>query len=404
MFLDKLIERNPEFIKCAVSMHQDGKIPANSYVLDVDTIGKNAAILAEDGKRLGMKVFPMTKQIGRNPAANQVLAKAGLDAFVAVDMSGAYQIHDQGLHIGHLGHLVQTPRSEIDSAVSMRPYYWTVFSKEKAIEISKAAEKQGNQLALLVRIFDEGDIFYMGHEGGFPAKDILEIADYLDVLPNVHFAGITTFPALLFNQEKQQVEATHNLKTLETALAKLQKAGRSSIEVNMPGTTSHIVMDLLASAGATQVEPGHGLTGTTPPHALQDLAELPAVLYVSEISHIHAGQPYCFGGGLYIDPVFPDYDVKILIGSSAQQALEQKLSVTLPPANAIDYYGVVEEQKANTVHIGDTVIFGFRPQAFVTRAYVSAISGISIGQPKVEGVFTSDGREANWFKGGSFGE
>lgn len=404
MFLNKLIERNPEFIKCAVNLHQDGKIPANSYVLDLDTIGKNAAILAEDGKRLGMKVFPMTKQIGRNPAANKVLAKAGLDAFVAVDMSGAYQIHHQGLHIGHLGHLVQTPKAEVNSGVAMRPSYWTAFSKEKAVEISKAAEKQGLQQALMVRIFDEGDTFYMGHEGGFPAEDILEIADYLDSLPNVHFAGITTFPALLYNAKLQKVEPTHNLKTLETTLEKLHRAGRTAIEVNAPGTTSHIVMDMLASAGATQVEPGNGLTGTTPPHALQDLAELPAVLYVSEISHIYLGHPYCFGGGLYIDPVFPDYDIKALIGSSAQQVLEQKLSVTLPPANAIDYYGIVEAQKANTVHIGDTVIFGFRPQAFVTRAYVSAVSGISIGQPKVEGVFTNDGREADWFKGGSFGE
>ncbi len=404
MFLNKLIERNPDFIKCVVDFQQDGKIPANSYVLDLDAIGKNAAILAEDGKRLGMKVFPMTKQIGRNPAANKILAKAGLDAFVAVDMSGAYQIHDQGLHIGHLGHLVQTPRAEIDSAVSMKPAYWTVFSKEKAIEISKAAEKQDVKLALMARIFDEGDIFYMGHEGGFPAKDILEVADMLDALPNVYFAGITTFPALLFNQEKQQVEATHNLKTLETALAKLQKAGRTNMEVNMPGTTSHLVMDLLASAGATQVEPGHGLTGTTPPHALQNLAETPAFLYVTEISHIHAGHPYCFGGGLYIDPVFPDYAVKALVGSGAQQALEQKLSVTLPPANAIDYYGIVEEQKSNAVHIGDTVVFGFRPQVFVTRAYVSAISGISTGRPEVEGVFTSDGRRADWFEEGSFGK
>ena len=404
MFLNKLIERNPDFIKCVVNFQQDGKIPANSYVLDLDTIGENAAILAEDGKRLGMKVFPMTKQIGRNPAVNKVLAKAGLDAFVAVDMSGAYQIHNQGLHIGHLGHLVQTPRAEIDSAVSMKPYFWTIFSKEKALEISKAAEKQNVKLALMARVFDKDDTFYMGHEGGFPAKDILEIADMLDSLPNVYFAGITTFPALLFNQEQQKVEPTHNLKTLEITLEKLHKAGRANIEVNMPGTTSHIVMGLLASAGATQVEPGHGLTGTTPPHAMQNLAEKPAFLYATEISHIHSGHPYCFGGGLYIDPVFPDYDVKALIGSKAEQAFKQKLSVTLPPASAIDYYGIVEEQKSNTVHIGDTVVFGFRPQVFVTRAYVTAISGISSGQPKVEGVFTNDGRKANWFKGGSFGK
>ena len=29
---------------------------------------------------------------------------------------------------------------------------------------------------------------------------------------------------------------------------------------------------------------------------------------------LNAGRAYCFGGGLYIDPVFPDYDVKALVG------------------------------------------------------------------------------------------
>ena len=69
----------------------------------------------------------------------------------------------------------------------------------------------------------------------------------------------------------------------------------------------------LAEAGATQVEPGHGLTGTTPLHAVEDLPELPAVVYVSEVSHLHGGEAYCFGGGLYIDPVFPDYPVKAIV-------------------------------------------------------------------------------------------
>ena len=398
MFLKKLIERNPDFIESVINLHQEGKIPANSYVLDLDMMKKNASILATEGKRLGLKVFPMTKQIGRNPKAIEALSKVGLDAYVAVDMAGALQIFKQGFHIGHLGHLVQTPKGEIDSAVSMDPYYWTVFSKEKAIEISKAAEKQGRQQALMVRIFNEDDIFYMGHEGGFPSESILETADMLDSLPSVYFAGITTFPALLYNVDNQKVEPTHNLKTLEIALQKLCAGGRTSIEVNAPGTTSFSVMELLASFGATQVEPGHGLTGTTPPHALQDLAEMPAILYVTEISHVHLGRPYCFGGGLYIDPVFPDYDVKALIGSGAEQAFKQKISVTLPPANAIDYYGIVKEDGSKKVNIGDTVIFGFRPQAFVTRAYMTAVSGISIGQPIVEGVYTSDGRKTNWPK------
>ena len=393
MFLNRLFQRNPEFIQSAIELHQAGLLPSNSYVLDLDTMQKNAALMAAEGKRLGLKVFPMTKQIGRNPYALVYLAKEGLNAFVAVDMSGALPIHKNGYDIGHLGHLVQIPKAEVETAAAMKPYYWTVFNRENAQAAAGAAQKIGQKQPFLARIFAEGDTFYMGHEGGFHAEEILEVAEYLDGLPGGIFSGITTFPALLYNPETKKVEKTPNMSTLEQTVSKLKKAGREEIEVNAPGTTSTKVMSLLADAGATQVEPGHGLTGTTPLHAVEDLPETPAILYLSEISHKYSGKPYCFGGGLYIDPVFPEYDVRALIGNTPKTAFRQQLSVTIPPANAIDYYGIVSEEGSQNVMVGDSVVFGFRPQAFVTRAYVSAVSGINNEQPKVEGVFTTDGRK-----------
>lgn len=396
MFLNKLIQRNPEFIQSVIELHQAGLLPSNSYVLDLDTIQKNAGLMAAEGKRLGLKVFPMTKQIGRNLCVLNYLAKEGLNAFVAVDMSCALPIHKNGNDIGHLGHLVQIPKAETEIAAAMKPYYWTVFNREKAEAAAGAARKIGHKQPLLARIYAKGDTFYMGHEGGFHAEEILEVADYLDSLPGGIFSGITTFPALLYNPETKKIEKTPNMGTLEKAVSKLKTAGREGIEVNAPGTTSTKVMSLLADVGATQVEPGHGLTGTTPLHAVEDLPEKPAILYVSEISHKYSGKPYCFGGGLYIDPVFPEYDVRALIGNTPKTAFRQQLSVTIPPANAIDYYGIVSEEGSQKVMVGDSVLFGFRPQAFVTRAYVSAVSGINKGQLKVEGVFTANGRKTNW--------
>jgi hypothetical protein len=45
----------------------------------------------------------------------------------------------------------------------------------------------------------------------------------------------------------------------------------------------------------------------------------------------HAGRAYRFGGGLYIDPVFPPYRVRVLVGG-------RLLDAEPPPAEAIDYY------------------------------------------------------------------
>jgi len=155
-------------------------------------------------------------------------------------------------------------------------------------------------------------------------------------------------------------------------------------------------MAALAAAGTTQVEPGHGLTGSTPLHAVRDLPEDPAMLYLSEISHIYNGHPYCFGGGLYIDPVFPPYDVQALVGADPDAALGNAVKATLPPPSAIDYYGILDPNEGKPIRTGDTVIFGFRVQAFVTRAYVVPVSGISKGEPAVEGIWTPHGQKAKW--------
>ena len=74
-----------------------------------------------------------------------------------------------------------------------------------------------------------------------------------------------------------------------------------------------MTLEALAAAGATQVEPGHGLTGTTPLHVSGDLPEAPAVVYLTEVSHLSGEEAFCFGGGLYIDPVFPNYQVKAIV-------------------------------------------------------------------------------------------
>ena len=56
---------------------------------------------------------------------------------------------------------------------------------------------------------------------------------------------------------------TPNLATLEAAAARLRDAGVAEVRVNAPGANSAALFALLAERGATQVEPGHALTGTT---------------------------------------------------------------------------------------------------------------------------------------------
>lgn len=394
MFLDVLMRRNPRFLDAVVALHQDDRLPANTYALDLDTIEANARVLRQEGDRHGLEVFAMAKQMGRAPGFVQAVRAGGIESAVVVDMTCARAVHAAGMPVGHLGHLVQVPRAEAPAAASLRPANWTVFSDDKAAEAAAASRDASREQALLARIQAPEDHFYTGHEGGFPAADVVAVAERLDARDGARFAGITTFPALLYDAASRAVRPTPNLKTLERAASALRDAGAGEVRINAPGTTSSAVFELLASHGATQVEPGHGLTGTTPLHAVRDLVELPACCYVTEVSHHHGGRAYAFGGGLYIDPIFPGYQVRALV---AERPGERRLlDAEIPPPQAIDYYGQLSPGDGPLPATGASVLFGFRPQAFVTRAYVAGVAGAASDEPRVTGIWTSDGREAAW--------
>lgn len=388
MFLQALLQRNPAFVSAAVELHQAGRIPANSYVLDLDTMQANTEITCRRARDLDLTVYAMTKQIGRAPAALDAIAAGGVDGFVAVDMACARPIIRGGHNLGHVGHLVQVARGEAAEAAGMAPDYWTVFSPNKADEAAAAARRHGRTQPLLVRVFDDGDEFYVGHEGGVPLSGLPAMIDHIAALDGATFGGLTTFPALLCDQASRSARITPNMSTLAraAAVARRHRACPSDLQLNAPGTTSAEVLSLLAEAGATQVEPGHGLSGTTPLHASQELLERPAVLYLSEIAHIHQGLPLCFGGGLYIDPVFGDYQVRAVVADDPSEITTAPVPVDMPSPAAIDYYAKLAPEDQRSFREGSTVIFGFRIQAFVTRAFVVGVAGVAEGSPRIAGI------------------
>jgi predicted amino acid racemase len=396
VFLDLLRRRNSSFLDAVIALHQQGAIPANAYALDLDAVRANARAIRHEADRHGLAVLAMTKQVGRAPGFLAAVRAGGIDAGVGVDMEDARRLHAGGLRVGHLGHLVQVPAAEAGAAASLDPVHWTVFSADKAAEAAAASRAAGREQALLARIEAAGDRFYPGHEGGFDAGDVVAVARRLDALDGARFAGVTTFPALLFDPDARAARPTPNLATLARAADRLRAAGFGELAVNAPGTTSSAVLELLARHGATHVEPGHGLIGTTPMHAVDDLVELPAACYVTEVSHLHDGRAYVFGGGLYIDPVFGPYPLRAVVAE--QPGLDQAriLDATIPPPEAIDYYGQLDPGTEPAPRTGATVVFGFRIQAFVTRASVAGIEGAASGSPRVSGIWTSDGREARW--------
>ena len=394
MFLKSLIRRNPEFLEAVVRLHQEGKILPNSYVIDLDVLQRNTRQLVNEAKSKNLVVYAMTKQLGRAPGALDAITAGGVDGYVAVDMDCARPIISNGHHLGHIGHLVQVSRHEASEAARMRPDYWTVFSQNKVEEVAAAAHREAYEQDVLVRVFGDGDEFYAGHEGGVALADLPQMIEHILDLKGVRLAGITTFPGLLFDPETNWARITPNMDTLARA-AEVARRYVDAVQINAPGTTSAAVLDLLANAGATQVEPGHGLTGTTPIHAWHDLDEAPALLYLSEVAHSHQGTPLCYGGGLYVDPVFGDYEATALLAHDPSELNLEPVPAEIPDPSAIDYYTRLHPASGRAVEEGASVVFGFRIQAFVTRARIVGLENVSAGNARVVGCWNSFGQPMN---------
>lgn len=391
MFLEALCRRNPQFILSVVHLHQRGELKPNTYVIDLDTFIKNFKHIKAEADSLNLTIYPMTKQIGRNPVILDLFKQMDCGKVVAVDWMGALQIVASGGEIGHVGHLVQVPKSVTNTIADLNPEVWTVFSYEKASEIDNALTNTNRTQKILIRVWKEGDTFFPGHEGGIPLEQLVENAVRINALPHVRVVGVTSFPCLLYDENKKELDPTQNVDTIVEASEMLKKQGFKIEQVNAPGTTSTVTLKLLAQKGVTHVEPGHGMTGTTPAHAFDDLPEKPAILYLSEVSHSYKGHAYFYGGGLYIDPVFTPYPVKALLGRNADSILRYRFEALLPDPNSIDYYGTIKTE-SSTVKSGDTVLLGFRAQAFHTRARVSVIKKTESGAPKVIGTWDATGR------------
>jgi predicted amino acid racemase len=391
LFLSVLKERNPELLKVSVALHQENRIPANTWVIDLDTIRDNAAALAEAKRQHQLQTYIMTKQHGRNPMVNRVAIQQGLHATVSVDIQCVRNLARYQVPVGHVGHLNQIPKREMDFVVSLRPEVWTVFSVEQAEMISAAAARAGYTQDILMKVYRPGDTFFPGQEGGMPFDRLLDDARKIMALPYVRIVGTVSFPCFRYNTTPEDpAEPTPNLATIVEAAGKLRsELGLEITQINAPANTSSVTFPILKAHGATHVEPGHGLLGTTMLHKFRnDLPERPAYCYVTEITHMYEGMAYAHGGGLFQDIYDPDFGYKALVGRDPDRTLDNEVSWNRID-QIIDYHAPLVE--GDRCKVGDTALFGFRSQMQMTRSWVAVVKGLGQGRPELAGMFDHAG-------------
>jgi len=382
MFLDLLQKRNSSLLQTAFDLHRDGLIEPDTYILDMDALEYNGKAIKAEADKYGIRLYIMTKQFGRNPYIAAELMKLGYDGAVAVDYREAELLYQSGIKLGHVGHLVQVPAHMVERVLNMGPEVITVYSLEKAYEISKAARNMNITQKIMLRIVDENDMILPGQEGGIGTKALLEQTSIILDMPNIELCGLTSFPCFLVDKDQKKIKETHNASTIVQSGRLLEAHfGIKLSQINMPSVTCTSNIGKIAEMGGTHGEPGHGILGTTPIHALIDQVEIPAIVYVSEISHNFDNMSYCYGGGHYRRSQMES----ALVGKDLRSA--DRIDVQIPDSDAIDYY-IGLKKHAN---VGDTAVFSFRSQIFVTRSQVAVVKGISEGKPQVVGIYDSHG-------------
>lgn len=376
MFLERLLSRNAALATTAIRLHQSGDLLANTYLLDLDTVHDNTAALSTACRGAGISAYFMAKQYGRNPDVSRAVIDGGISSAVCVDLQDMEAHTRNQIPIGHVGHLVQPYRGSEDTVISTRPEVVTVFSIDVARRLAVSAAAVGHVQSVLLRVCSPGDQHYFGHGGGIRLDDVEAAGREINAMPGLRVVGVTNFPCLLADPDSHTVRTTYNFTTILKAADRLRSVGINVEQINAPGTTSALTIPDLAAAGATHVEPGSALHGTTPLHVFEeDAPELPAVIYVSEISHLQGDDAYVFAAGYYIDKVLGDYELTALCGRD-DSALEVRHRVDTAPADAIHYYAIIRDARRAGLRVGDTVIFCFRPQVFVTRGRTQALMGL----------------------------
>ena len=381
MFLNLVNRRNRALVDFAIKLHKDGAILPDTYVIDLDAVIQNAKYMSEIANKEEVELYYMLKQIGRNPVVAKAIAEnTNIKKAVVVDYKEALKMMEEDLPLGNVGHLVQIPDALLEKIIYYGTDYITVYSIEKVQQIVCVANRLKKHQKLLLKVIEKDDNIYDGQYGGFHLSDLNDVISIVEASEWVEIGGLTSFPCFLFDG-KENIIPTSNMKTVRKAKEVLEKEGIRPI-LNMPSATCSVTIPEIRKLGGHQGEPGHALTGTTPLHAVLDLPEVPALVYVSEISHNLDGHSYFYGGGYYRRGHFEN--VEVVDGNNVI------FDTVLPLKDeSIDYY--IETKNEHPV--GATVIGSFRTQIFVTRSDLAIVSGLQSGKPHLVGIYDSLGNK-----------
>jgi predicted amino acid racemase len=392
--LASMSKRNPRLIRAAAALHQRAEIPADCYVADLEMICRNARLVKQAADSAGLRVYFEAKEVGRAPAVCRALGEIGFDQAIAIDVEEAYAMHRNGIRVGHVGHLGQIPTGEVQRVVSeLRPEVITVYSLAKAQQIAAAAAAAGREQKLLIRVNGADDVMQPEVFGGTREDEACELVAAIERLDGAAFGGLTTYPGMRFSLKTHSWVPTTNFATMVRVRDTVQRELNLSVgQLNPAGNNCAASLATMAVEGATHCEPGQAFVGGLVANGFVDQPEVPAIAYVSEVTHLWAGKPYFFANSMVANAtigVWNDvyYDsLGATVSRSGTDPLDG-LARTRPQSFAASdptawIYGRLDLGRGVTADVGDTVVCGFRTQVYRSNGgRLAVVDGIQSGDP-----------------------
>lgn len=379
LFLKRLLDTNKSFVNASLDLYKKGLILPDSYCIDVDMFLENAKNILNEAKKYNINLFYMLKQVGRNPYLAKKLEDLGYKGAVCVDFKEVEVMMKNNLKLCNIGHLVQIPKNMLSRVIEYGVEIITVYSYDMIKEISNIALSLNKTQDIMLRILDENSEIYPGQEAGFSVNEVKELIPKLKDLKGVKLNGITSFPCFLYSPDEKCIKETNNLFSVLEVNEFLKKQNLYVKHINLPSVSTVENIKKIYSYGGTDAEPGHALTGTTPLN-IDSGIEIPAYLYISEISHVFKNNSYFYGGGYYPR------------GHMKHGYIDNKIvNVNNFNATNIDYYLSLEGK----YNIFDPIILCFRTQMFVTRSDIVLIEGIHSNNIHIVGIYNTQGDKKN---------
>lgn len=401
---EPMCRRNPELVRAAATLHQEGVIPADCYVADLESIRRNAELVKQSAEKAGLEVYFELKEVARASAIYEVLEDLGFDKAIAIDIEEVYALERIGARVGHVGHLGQIPTWDVRHVVAeVRPDVVTVYSFEKAAQLSAAAISAGVTQKVLIRVNGPEDILTTAVAGGTPEAEALDLITRIDALDGLSFAGLTTYPGVRFELTQQRWVRTTNFETMMRVRDAVQEQLDLKVEhLNPAGNNCTASLDLLAEGGATHCEPGQAFVGGLVANGFTDQPEVPAIAYVSEVTHHWAGVPYYYAPSMVANTTIgiwhhTYYDT---LGASVSRAgidpLDNLVRTHAQSFAASDpsawIYGALQLGRHATAAVGDTVVCGFRCQVYRSNGgRLAVVDGTQTGEPRLVGLYDRNG-------------